>query len=585
MYGQWLGDPQVAQKITSAVNEGADVLNSSWSFQDYSTTLGMAFAYVYKMNRVSVATMGNTGITETRYPGAFTNVIAVGATQNTDVISPFFHKGSSYRCSGSRGVNPDPLDPRNIFSTQIGNNYGFEAGTSFAAPQVTGTASLLKGFNNNLSNDDIRQIIRLTADDNIVPGPDPEYGFGRINAGEALEILQAPNQLFQWSASGGTDFSSTGNISYQFYGAGSLSSGNYIAKRHEVRKTITFPQTFCHIFGAWGRGVSTTGWNMGNPNYGEGFCEIIPGTLTGTGATLRTYVYEVYTVLGQWVGWYPTTPANVAFAYTVLGRTGTPFPTAINGDNLLCTSNKTYTLNTNWPATWTHSGNVILQSGQGTISAVFRATSSAAGPGWIEAAITDCAAEPLLIHRDIQAGPYNTSQINVTGQSGVCPGNAYNYYANVSGFGGPSTYTWTYPSNWSVFSQSGNYIRLYVPQYNPDYGTVMVSVNDGCGPSGYTGLTVYPYYNCGGYNIVYYPNPAEGQLTVEAVDQSDGKLLDNGTTVDFEMFILNDKNKIVKYGTSKNNRMVLDISDLKPGSYILIIINDQNAIQDHLVIK
>ena len=38
-------------------------------------------------------------------------------------------------------------------------------------------------------------------------------------------------------------------------------------------------------------------------------------------------------------------------------------------------------------------------------------------------------------------------------------------------------------------------------------------------------------------NIGDYPNPAEGQLTVEAVDQSDGKLLDNGTTVDFETFI------------------------------------------------
>jgi hypothetical protein len=49
----------------------------------------MAFAYAFKMNRVSVATMGNTGITETRYPGALPNVISVGSTQNTDVISTF----------------------------------------------------------------------------------------------------------------------------------------------------------------------------------------------------------------------------------------------------------------------------------------------------------------------------------------------------------------------------------------------------------------------------------------------------------------------------------------------------------------
>lgn len=134
-----------------------------------------------------------------------------------------------------------------------------------------------------MSNDDIRQIIRLSADDKGTPGFDNEYGFGRINAGRALQMLRAPNTLSQLTAQGGTIFSSTGNIQYQFYNAGNLASGTYIAKRHEVRKAVTFPAAFCQIIGAWGRGVSTTGWNMGNPNYGEGFCDIVPGTLTNTG--------------------------------------------------------------------------------------------------------------------------------------------------------------------------------------------------------------------------------------------------------------------------------------------------------------
>jgi subtilisin family serine protease len=34
-----------------------------------------------------------------------------------------------------------------------------------AAPHVSGVASLLKGYNPNLANDDIENIIRLSADD------------------------------------------------------------------------------------------------------------------------------------------------------------------------------------------------------------------------------------------------------------------------------------------------------------------------------------------------------------------------------------------------------------------------------------
>jgi subtilisin family serine protease len=37
MYDQYLGDAEVGQKITDAINEGAAVVNSSWSFLDYST--------------------------------------------------------------------------------------------------------------------------------------------------------------------------------------------------------------------------------------------------------------------------------------------------------------------------------------------------------------------------------------------------------------------------------------------------------------------------------------------------------------------------------------------------------------------
>lgn len=165
VYGYYIGDAAMAQKIIDSVNEGANVLNRSGSSPNYSSTLAMAFAYAYKMNRVSVATMENTGIQQVRYPAAFPNVIAVGATQNNDIISGFSTTGNHIDVVAPGGTNGYPFyNGRDIFTTTINDDYDLTSGTSFAAPQVTGLASLMKGYNPNLSNDDIRQIIRLSTD-------------------------------------------------------------------------------------------------------------------------------------------------------------------------------------------------------------------------------------------------------------------------------------------------------------------------------------------------------------------------------------------------------------------------------------
>jgi hypothetical protein len=179
-----------------------------------------------------------------------------------------------------------------------------------AAPIVSGLAALLKSYNNTLSNGDIKQIIRSSADN--VPA-----GFGRINAGRALALVR-DNQLRHWIATGGTIVSSTGQYTATFISTSGLAPGTYIVRRHEVRRTVTFPEQFQQIAGLWEREVGNTGWSMANPNYGRGFAEIVSST--SSGVTLRTYVYEVWGLTGQSLGWRPTRPENVTFAYTVLGN-------------------------------------------------------------------------------------------------------------------------------------------------------------------------------------------------------------------------------------------------------------------------
>jgi hypothetical protein len=56
-------------------------------------------------------------------------------------------------------------------------------------------------------------------------------------------------------------------------------------------------------------------------------------------------------------------------------------------------------------------------------------------------------------------------------------------------------------------------------------------INNRCGASGYTGVTVYPGYSCGGYYYSFYPNPANDELTVAVLDDRDGKPLADDISV------------------------------------------------------
>ena len=186
---------------------------------------------------------------------------------------------------------------------------------------------------------------------------------------------------------------------------------------------------------------------------------------------------------------------------------------------------------------------------------------------------------------DIQAGRFQTGQILVSGTPGVCKGQIYTYTANVP-FGHQSgySYNWTYPSNWIFVSQSTNTIRLQTPSFStPDGGTVRVNVNNGCGWSGFSGITVYPVCFSAlqaeaveGFN--QYPNPSGKTLTVEQTDHS----RDVGP-YSIELYN-NYGEKVTTIGTS-DRKVDINTSSLPEGHYVLKIIYKEGILTRKIIVE
>ncbi len=182
--------------IDYAIAEGARIINASYAF-DCGVAPLQSERDALDRARVAgvlvVLAAGNDGCdsdVEPTYPAshALNNLLAVGASDPFDRLAQFTGSSSNFGAQSVHLFAPG----KNVYSTiriALGN-YGYENGTSMAAPHVSGAAALLMSHRPALAMREVREILLKTAEAKAALDGLAVTG-GRLNIGSAMDFVLA----------------------------------------------------------------------------------------------------------------------------------------------------------------------------------------------------------------------------------------------------------------------------------------------------------------------------------------------------------------------------------------------------------
>lgn len=175
-------DDQIAQAVRYAVDQGADVINLSLTREtlDWPVSWDSAFLYAMDNDVVVVAAAGNrgSGTTSVGAPATMPGVLTVAGVDVNGVAS--FNASTQGITIGVAAPSED------LVGVAPGGSHVLWNGTSGATPIVAGIVALVRAAHPELDANNVINRIVATAHDTGAPGADAVYGFGLIDAEDAV---------------------------------------------------------------------------------------------------------------------------------------------------------------------------------------------------------------------------------------------------------------------------------------------------------------------------------------------------------------------------------------------------------------
>lgn len=175
---------RVAEGIYKCIDEDVDIINMSFGTIGNSEILHQAVQAANDAGILMIAAAGNRGEHDklVEYPAAYSEVLAVGATDTNAEISDI----------SSTGDKVDIVAPgENVAVLGIWDEVNLMDGTSLSAAEVTGVASVLLSLDNSKSPEFIRGLINNASNYSIGTG-----NVGLVDLSYAISIYDEFNEKF-----------------------------------------------------------------------------------------------------------------------------------------------------------------------------------------------------------------------------------------------------------------------------------------------------------------------------------------------------------------------------------------------------
>lgn len=224
-------DVKVAEAITYAVDNGADIINMSFGIYRYSALVDSAVQYAHENGVILIAAVGNDNYNLNAYPAypaCYNNVIGVAATDLNDKKASFSNYGS---CVDISAVGTDIIVLDYDITAKQTRAVLSGGGTSFSAPFVSGVAALLKAKYPTWTSYQIKQAILDSTDDinSLNWSYYGKLGSGRLNAYKALTSSAPQNvdSIAPTGPTGVTTYSDSGKSVILDYGVTQIDNTPY----------------------------------------------------------------------------------------------------------------------------------------------------------------------------------------------------------------------------------------------------------------------------------------------------------------------------------------------------------------------